>query len=1153
MKSGVGSALGGCASTVKQADTGSQGTFNVALRKKRGRTAPPSSRCLRGKKDDKVMGSDDAINNFNHASNVQATAVKNTTAVDKTAQAILDDVYKAEMNSMSSDNESAEEVEDVKVCDICGDVGDEEKLAVCNRCNDGAEHIYCMRVMMEKVPEVEWFCEECQAEVDFGKDKLEKSQVKVGISKQESIEGKINKPINAAQGRSSSENEVDAETVGRKEWNEANQAIDTVTRRNEEDARIMPVAKQNIPEPGVLLMGSDSRKRIPLSCDSSFRLVMEKGKQPTPQVPTLLASSAAKNQAPPLAGQLSKSTSFNNSKVPKVKQLVNEAPQKTKTLKAQLTSSMKKEGPMGLSTKSASFKKPKMCEPAIKAKTSIIPPAEELTVINLSVSRNASNDRGTSIIGCPSIAGSIAFPVQSKAESAAQRLTTRNNTANFSNLGVANEQGAGNIPGNSELNKPLLAKAPVSVTSTSSERSLGILGSGSQRNVFQNSEASHWDDKINYPPSLRLDASSSSRTVHCQRCNEAGHSTQFCGADRLRLSAIKPPSERNLKDAPAKRNVTSEANSLVATENTSRLDQSEHILKCGPYHDPVYRTKEMLSNSFSHVQESSQLYMRTDEQDLRNSLSTSISKASTDYNNLKFKECQAVLAMARRYVHSSSTMSSDLMDKLSQAFLPGDKTIVSTVPELDYIWQGDFELWRTGRSPELCDGFQAHLSCTASRKVLEVAKKFPSRVQLEELPRQDSWPIQFQENGPTYENIGVFFFARDTHSYEHHYSKLVQNMLNNDLALRGNIETAELLIFPSNILSKNSQRWNMFYFLWGVFRVTKKDHDGAEPDCNSFSSATCADHQCIQASEANIQGCSNGENSSGQPLGGTDLEDHCHDSIRTCCLTDSRGSINDVSAALARKHKIHAYPDSQKKMSDFSCCYADEPNVYVNTMPVTCSISSIHEQDNRSRVINFNNTESLMDIYHLNSVEVNSGAVNPVSHASGGAQKRKVDMLNWTDEVNGSLDKKIKLDNVSSTVESSLSENIRDGYPLAALSVDDCTDNKAMPGTSKSNGKCIFPLDLNVVDDAATGNVVTILSSDDEDLPEQNTQDLKLELGVNGSSRKSVFSFSPMVEEKRNKGESLPTDTSGVLSLAIAFPASTEQAGKMQSESGNVL
>lgn len=28
----------------------------------------------------------------------------------------------------------------VKVCDICGDAGVEELLAICSRCSDGAEH-----------------------------------------------------------------------------------------------------------------------------------------------------------------------------------------------------------------------------------------------------------------------------------------------------------------------------------------------------------------------------------------------------------------------------------------------------------------------------------------------------------------------------------------------------------------------------------------------------------------------------------------------------------------------------------------------------------------------------------------------------------------------------------------------------------------------------------------------------------------------------------------------------------------------------------------------------------------------------------------------------------------------------------------------------
>src|SRR5438128_869045 len=85
--------------------------------------------------------------------------------------------------------------------------------------------------------------------------------------------------------------------------------------------------------------------------------------------------------------------------------------------------------------------------------------------------------------------------------------------------------------------------------------------------------------------------------------------------------------------------------------------------------------------------------------------------------------------------------------------------------KLFFFKRGGFELWRTGRSPELCDGFQAHLSCSASPVVLEVAKKFPSKVQLEELPRQNSWPTQFQKNGPTYDNVGLFFFARDSQRF----------------------------------------------------------------------------------------------------------------------------------------------------------------------------------------------------------------------------------------------------------------------------------------------------------------------------------------------------------------------------------------------------
>ncbi|KAJ6840797.1 uncharacterized protein M6B38_118710 [Iris pallida] len=43
-------------------------------------------------------------------------------------------------------------------------------------------------------------------------------------------------------------------------------------------------------------------------------------------------------------------------------------------------------------------------------------------------------------------------------------------------------------------------------------------------------------------------------------------------------------------------------------------------------------------------------------------------------------------------------------------------------------------------------------------------------------------------------------------------------MLKNDLALRGNIDGVELLIYPSNKLPMNSQRWNRLFYLWCVFK-----------------------------------------------------------------------------------------------------------------------------------------------------------------------------------------------------------------------------------------------------------------------------------------------------------------------------------------------
>jgi hypothetical protein len=204
------------------------------------------------------------------------------------------------------------------------------------------------------------------------------------------------------------------------------------------------------------------------------------------------------------------------------------------------------------------------------------------------------------------------------------------------------------------------------------ERSLvGILGSGAQRKVFQNSDPSHRDTKVKDSTGFRQGASSSNRTIRCQRCNEAGHSTQFCAVDKLRVSAVKPSSERNMKDASAKRIRTSETSNSEATEKVAS--------RSGP--------KDVLPASFSHVRKTP-LSARANEQDMRYILSNPGSTGSVDYNKLKFKDDHATLSGTTGIpVDNRYTMPIDRRDESAQAVSSGDAPMASIVPELDWIWQ----------------------------------------------------------------------------------------------------------------------------------------------------------------------------------------------------------------------------------------------------------------------------------------------------------------------------------------------------------------------------------------------------------------------------------------------------------------------------------
>lgn len=150
----------------------------------------------------------------------------------------------------------------------------------------------------------------------------------------------------------------------------------------------------------------------------------------------------------------------------------------------------------------------------------------------------------------------------------------------------------------------------------------------------------------------------------------------------------------------------------------------------------------------------------------------------------------------------------------------------------DYLCRGKFQLHRGEGLASLCDGIQAHVSTFASPRVSEVAEKLPEIITLEELPRLKTWPSQFIENQATEDNIALYFFATNldrfvwsqtfviimliffifsliqivSYSYRAYYRNLLDSMTKNDLALRGNLDGLELLIFSSIILPEKSQR-----------------------------------------------------------------------------------------------------------------------------------------------------------------------------------------------------------------------------------------------------------------------------------------------------------------------------------------------------------
>ncbi|XVF11037.1 hypothetical protein REPUB_Repub07fG0234800 [Reevesia pubescens] len=190
---------------------------------------------------------------------------------------------------------------------------------------------------------------------------------------------------------------------------------------------------------------------------------------------------------------------------------------------------------------------------------------------------------------------------------------------------------------------------------------------------------------------------------------------------------------------------------------------------------------------------------------------------------------------------------------------------ISAVPQPDYMWQGKFEIQRSGGLPFTCDGMQAHLSTYASHKVLEVVQKLPRKILLEEAPRLSMWPTQFMKCHATEDNIALYLFAKDLDSYERSYKNLLDRMIKNDFSLKGKFGGVELFIFSSKLLPEKSQRWNNLLFLWGVFRG-KRVHCLEQIPAMSASENLRRPGKSSQSISASLLSCNTQQTLNSNPL-----------------------------------------------------------------------------------------------------------------------------------------------------------------------------------------------------------------------------------------------------------------------------------------------
>ncbi|CAI9111856.1 OLC1v1012185C1 [Oldenlandia corymbosa var. corymbosa] len=143
-------------------------------------------------------------------------------------------------------------------------------------------------------------------------------------------------------------------------------------------------------------------------------------------------------------------------------------------------------------------------------------------------------------------------------------------------------------------------------------------------------------------------------------------------------------------------------------------------------------------------------------------------------------------------------------------------------PSSEASWNGIFKVL-TSEIGDISDEIEAHPPCRVRKKVYELTKLMPDILQFELVPRMDLWEDLSQHLYLDKRDIGLYLFPTDIERWEQ-YLKLLKHMEAKDFIMRTIVDSLELLVFPSTLLSTDCQEWNARCFLWGVFKKIKPCH-----------------------------------------------------------------------------------------------------------------------------------------------------------------------------------------------------------------------------------------------------------------------------------------------------------------------------------------